>query len=146
MSLKSLEDVYTEWDALGDLYEDPYDERMRLLVQLGRTLEPMPDALKTEATRVLGCATPVWVYALPSSSREKLHFLADGASGPGLTKGIIALILLAVQDRSADEIVRMDLPALLKPFDIEKQFTSNRTSGVANMIKKVQETAARLAE
>jgi cysteine desulfuration protein SufE len=145
MSFQSLEQVQSEWEALGDLYENPYDERMRLLLKLGASLEPMPDAFKTESTRVQGCATPVWVYALPSSSHNKLHFLADGAPGPGLTKGIIALILLAVQDRSAEEISRMDIRDLLKPFDIDRQFTSIRTSGVANMIEKVKDTAERMS-
>jgi cysteine desulfuration protein SufE len=141
---RSLDEVLAEWEAIGELYPDPYDERMKLLVRLGEALEPMPDIYKTDATKVQGCATPVWLYA-PNPTPDRLHFLADGAPGPGLTKGIIALILLAVQDRSAAEILDTDIRSLLQPFDIDRQFSSIRTSGLANMIEKVGETARRLA-
>jgi cysteine desulfuration protein SufE len=136
MVYRSLDEVYSDFEI-----SDP-DERWGLIIDLGKALEPMPDALKTEATRVPGCASDVWTYPLPSSSSDRLHFLADGTSA--ITKGIIALILLAVQDRSAAEVLQTDIKAKLRPFNIEKQFTSVRTSGVENMIKKIRQTAERL--
>ena len=75
------------------------EDRYRLLIDLGRMLEPMPDALKTDATKVRGCSAAVWVYPtrLPDG---RLHFLAD--SNAAITKGIVALVLTAVQDRPAE--------------------------------------------
>ena len=70
------------------------DDRYRLLIDLGKSLEPMPGALKTEATKVRGCAAAVWVY--PTVEHGRLHFLAD--SDAAITKGIVALVLAAVQD------------------------------------------------
>ncbi|MBN8830244.1 MAG: SufE family protein, partial [Sphingomonadales bacterium] len=67
------------------------DERYRLLIDLGRALEPMPDALKTDATLVRGCSAAVWVYPTRLDNGA-LHFLAD--SNAAITKGIIALVLL----------------------------------------------------
>ena len=79
------------------------EDRYRLLIDLGRKLEPMPDALKTDATKVRGCSASVWVY--PTATADgRLHFLAD--SNAAITKGIVALILSAVQDRPADEVAR----------------------------------------
>ena len=75
------------------------EDRYRLLIDLGRQLEPMPDALKTDATKVRGCSASVWVY--PTARDGRLHFLAD--SNAAITKGIVALILSAVQDRPAQK-------------------------------------------
>ncbi|HEX8446184.1 MAG TPA: SufE family protein [Sphingomonas sp.] len=115
------------------------DDRYRMLIDLGRALEPMPDALKTDATLVRGCSASVWVY--PTDRDGVLHFLAD--SNAAITKGIIALVLLTVQDRPAAAILRTDIPAELAPFDLSRQLSSNRTQGIPNMIALIQETAQR---
>jgi cysteine desulfuration protein SufE len=131
---------------LADLYEDyallDADDRYRLLIDLGRALEPMPEALKTDATLVRGCSASVWVYPVPREDGS-LHFLAD--SNAAITKGIVALVLLAVQDRIPAEIIATDIEAALAPFDLGNQLSSNRTQGIPNMIALVRETAARLA-
>jgi cysteine desulfuration protein SufE len=84
----------------------------------------------------------VWVYPAGSAG-DKLHFLAD--SNAAITKGIVALVIAAVQDRPAAEVAAMDVAAALAPFDLKNQLSSNRTQGVPNMIALVQQHAARLA-
>ena len=133
--MRDLADIAEEYDFL-----DP-DDRYRLLIELGRALEPMPDALKTDATLVRGCSASVWVY--PTGDAERLHFLAD--SNAAITKGIVALVIAAVQDKPAAEVAAMDIAAALAPFDLRNQLSSNRTQGVPNMIALVQAHAARLA-
>jgi len=130
-----LDDIYEEYEFLEG------DERYRLLIELGRELDPMPDALKTDATLVRGCSASVWVY--PTEQDGKLHFLAD--SNAAITKGIVALVIAAVQDRTATEIAAMDVTGALARFDLRNQLSSNRTQGVPNMIALVREHAARLA-
>ena len=134
--MRSLDDIFEEYDFLDG------DDRYRLLIDLGRSLEPMPDALKTDATLVRGCSASVWVYPVPQPGGA-LHFLAD--SNAAITKGIVALVLAAVQDRPAAEVAAMDVTAALAPFDLARQLSSNRTQGVPNMIALVQDTAKRLA-
>lgn len=134
--MRSLSDIAEEYEFLEG------DERYRLLIELGRELEPMPDALKTDATLVRGCSASVWVY--PTRLEDgHLHFLAD--SNAAITKGIVALVLAAVQDRPAAEVAATDIAAALAPFDLKNQLSSNRTQGVPNMIALVRETAGRLA-
>ncbi|HKR25414.1 MAG TPA: SufE family protein [Allosphingosinicella sp.] len=135
MSFHSIDDVYDDYELLDA------DDRYRLLIDLGRALEPMPDALKTDATLVRGCSAMVWVYPVDQGGR--LHFLAD--SNAAITKGIVALILLAVQDRSPAEILALDIDGALARFDLRNQLSSNRTQGIPNMIALIRETAARLA-
>ena len=141
MSLPAtLHDAFEEYELL-----EP-DDRYRLLIDLGRALEPMPDPLKTDATLVRGCSASVWVYPTALRSKDggdRLHFLAD--SNAGITKGIIALILLAVQDRAPDEVAALDVADALAPFELGAQLSSNRTQGIPNMIALIRETAARYA-
>jgi cysteine desulfuration protein SufE len=135
MSFQSLDSVYEDYELL-----EP-DDRYRLLIDLGRSLEPMPDPLKTDATLVRGCSASVWVY--PAQLGDgRLHFLAD--SNAAITKGIIALVLMAVQDRSPEEILATDVEAALAPFELGKQLSSNRTQGIPNMIALIRQTAERL--
>jgi cysteine desulfuration protein SufE len=132
-SIDDLADEYAFLDA---------DDRYRLLIDLGRDLEPMPDALKTDATLVRGCSASVWVYPTPTDD-GRLHFLAD--SNAAITKGIIALVLAAVQDKAPADILATDIESALAPFDLRNQLSSNRTQGIPNMIALIRETAARQA-
>jgi len=134
--MQTLTDLQDEYSFL-----DP-DDRYRLLIDLGRTLEPMPEALKTDATLVRGCSASVWVY--PTRGDDgRLHFLAD--SNAAITKGIIALVLLTVQDRTPADILATDIGDALAPFDLSNQLSSNRTQGIPNMIALIRDTAARYA-
>jgi cysteine desulfuration protein SufE len=133
--VRSLNDILEEYEFLDA------DERYRLLIELGRELDAMPQALKTDATLVRGCSASVWVY--PTERDGRLHFLAD--SNAAITKGIVALVLAAVQDKPAAEVANMDVAGALEPFDLRNQLSSNRTQGVPNMIALVKQHAARLA-
>ena len=133
--MRPLSDIRDEYEFLDG------DDRYRLLIDLGRELEPMPDALKTDATLVRGCSASVWVYPLEQAGT--LHFLAD--SNAAITKGIVALVLAAVQDKPAAEVVDMDVAEALAPFDLKNQLSSNRTQGVPNMIALIRQAAARYA-
>ena len=135
-ALPPLQSIYDDYELLDG------EERYRLLIDLGRTLEPMPDALKTDATKVRGCSASVWLY--PTRLEDgRLHFLAD--SNAAITKGIVALVLSAVQDRTPGDILATDIRASLEPFDLSRQLSSNRTQGIPNMIALIRETAERLA-
>ena len=132
-SLSDLTDEYEFLDA---------DDRYRLLIDLGKALEPMPDPLKTDATLVRGCSAAVWVYPTVRDDGS-LHFLAD--SNAAITKGIIALVLLTVQDRAPGDILATDIEGALAPFDLRTQLSSNRTQGIPNMIALIRATAERYA-
>jgi cysteine desulfuration protein SufE len=135
VTLPALDTILAEYEMLEG------EDRYRLLIDLGHELEPMPDALKNDATRVRGCSASVWVY--PTVKAGRLHFLAD--SNAAITKGIVALVLAAVQDKPAAEVAGMDVSAALGRFELSKHLSANRTQGVPNMIELVKETAARYA-
>lgn len=128
----SFDEVESEFEAFDD-----WDDRYRLLIALGQSLEAMPDALKTDTTRVRGCASQVWLY--PTRDGETLHFLAD--SDAAIVKGLIALVLLIVQDRPAATVDTSDIRARLDRLGLAKHLSSNRTQGLASMIARIGELA-----
>lgn len=134
--MNMLSDLQDEYEFLEA------DDRYRLLIDLGRTLDEMPGALKTDATLVRGCSASVWVYPMVRDDGT-LHFLAD--SNAAITKGIIALVLLTVQDQRPQVILDTDIEGALSPFDLKNQLSSNRTQGIPNMIALIRETAGRYA-
>ncbi|WP_295499004.1 SufE family protein [Sphingorhabdus sp. EL138] len=133
--MTTLTDIQEEYEFLEA------DDRYRLLIDLGRELALMPDALKTDATLVRGCSASVWVY--PVTDNNQLSFMAD--SNAAITKGIIALVLKTVDGKNAAEILDTDIENALAPFDLKNQLSSNRTQGIPNMIALIRETAARYA-
>jgi cysteine desulfuration protein SufE len=133
--MTTLSDIQEEYEFLEA------DDRYRLLIDLGRELALMPDALKTDATLVRGCSASVWVY--PVTDNGQLSFMAD--SNAAITKGIIALVLKTVDGKNAAEILSTDIENALAPFDLKNQLSSNRTQGIPNMIALIRETAARVA-
>jgi cysteine desulfuration protein SufE len=133
--MTTLSDIQEEYEFLEA------DDRYRMLIDLGRELALMPDALKTDATLVRGCSASVWVY--PVTDNGQLSFMAD--SNAAITKGIIALVLKTVDGKNAAEILNTDIENALAPFDLKNQLSSNRTQGIPNMIALIRETAARYA-
>ena len=134
--MPTLTEIHDEYDFLDA------DDRYRLLIDLGKTLPEMPAALKTDNTLVRGCSASVWVYPTRTEGGT-LNFLAD--SNAAITKGIIALVLLTVQDQAPAAILSADIEGALAPFDLKNQLSSNRTQGIPNMIALIKETAGRYA-
>lgn len=131
--LTTFEAVEADFEALDD-----WDDRYRLLIDLGRDLAPMPDVLKTDATRVRGCASQVWLY--PTETDGRLHFVAD--SDAAIVKGLVALVLLLVQDRARGSVDTAAIKAQLDALGLSKHLSSNRTQGLASMIARIGELTA----
>lgn len=137
MTIASFDDVEAEFEAFDD-----WDDRYRLLIDLGRALPAMPDALKTEATRVRGCASQVWLH--PRSDAEaRLHFTAD--SDAAIVKGLVALVLLLVDGQRGGDIDVADVRARLDALGLSKHLSSNRTQGLASMVARIGELAREAA-
>jgi cysteine desulfuration protein SufE len=132
MTIATFDDVEAEFEALDD-----WDDRYRLLIDLGRALPPMPDALKTEATKVRGCASQVWLH--PRQDAGMLSFSAD--SDAAIVKGLVALVLLLADGRRPAEIDSAAIRARLDALGLSKHLSSNRTQGLASMVARIGDLA-----
>lgn len=133
MPIATFDDVEAEFEAFDD-----WDDRYRLLIQLGRDLAPMPDALKTDATRVRGCASQVWLHAIREGGT--LHFTAD--SDAAIVKGLVALVLMLSNDRPPADIDTSTIRARLEALGLARHLSSNRTQGLASMVARIGDLAA----
>lgn len=132
MTIATFDDVEAEFDALDD-----WDDRYRLLIDLGRALPAMPDALKTDATRVRGCASQVWLHTRHDG--KVLRFAAD--SDAAIVKGLVALVLMLADGRPAATIDGQEIRARLDALGLAKHLSSNRTQGLASMVARIDELA-----
>jgi len=124
-----------------ELLED-WDDRYRYVIELGRMLEPLPDALRTDVNKVQGCASQVW---LATSSRP------DGEAGPTLTfigdsdahivRGLIAILLALYSGRAARDILSSDAIALFDRLGLREHLTPQRSNGFRSMVERIKSDA-----
>jgi cysteine desulfuration protein SufE len=131
--MNTLDELAETFELLGD-----WEERYRHLIDLGRKLEPMPEPDKTEATKVRGCMSQVWMTA--RTDGERLHFRGD--SDAHLVRGLIALLFLLVQDRTRAEILDTDIQAAFTRLGFENHITMNRRNGFYAMVERIRQMAA----
>lgn len=129
---ETLEELVETFDLLGD-----WESRIDYVIDLGRTLPPLPDEARTEANKVPGCAAQVWL----SSRREgdRLHFLADSDSA--ISKGNIALLLGLYSGRTAAQILEFDARAALDRLGLPAALTRQRANGLNNMVGRIRAAA-----
>ena len=127
-----LAELVEEFDLLGD-----WEGRIEYVIELGRDLEPLPDAERTERNKVPGCAAQVWLAVRDDGAR--LHFLADSDSA--LSKGNIALLLRLYSGRTPDEILAFDARAALDRLGLPSALTRQRANGLNAMVGRIREAA-----
>jgi cysteine desulfuration protein SufE len=132
-TLPHFDDLLSEFALLDD-WEDKY----RTVIDLGRALEPMPDVLKTEATKVRGCSSQVWLHAsrLPDG---RLHFLGD--SDAHIVRGLVGILFTLFQDRLPAEIQAIDARAKLVELGLGSALSPTRTNGLYSMVSRIQDIA-----
>lgn len=132
MAITTFDDVEAEFEALDD-----WDDRYRLIIALGQALPAMDAALKTDATRVRGCASQVWLR--PELVDGRLRFAAD--SDAAIVKGLVALVLMLADGRPPAAIDGAAIRARLDGLGLARHLSSNRTQGLASMIARIDALA-----
>lgn len=133
---QAQQDIADEFAFFGD-----WTERYQYLIDLGKQLPPFPDALKTEAHRVHGCQSMVWL--VPSGEASNMHF--EATSDSAIVSGLIALVLRVYSDRPAAEIVATE-PAFIQQIGLAKHLSPTRSNGLAAMLAKLKAYAAAALE
>ena len=127
-------------DAIAEEFSffSDWTERYQYLIDLGRKLPDFPEALKTDAHKVQGCQSQVWLVA--DGDRNRLDFRA--ISDSSIVSGLIALLLRVYSGRSAQEIVDTE-PRFVEAIGLAKHLSPTRSNGLASMLKTVKEYARR---
>ena len=127
MDIKELVDNF----ALFDDWEDKY----RYLIDLGATLPPMEDALKTDAAKVRGCLSQVWMI-LSWDENARLRLLAD--SDAQIVRGLIAVLSILFTGKTRAEAVQIDVAATFTRLGLDQHLSPNRRNGFFSMVERVQ--------
>lgn len=117
---------------------DDWEERYKYLIDLGKNLPPMAESLKTEETFVKGCTSRVWIIC-ETNEQGQYHFTAD--SDAHIVKGLIAVLLSAYQDKTAEEIKEVDIEQAFKEIGLDQHLSPNRRNGFFAMVERVQALA-----
>jgi len=126
------------------LLED-WEDRYRYVIELGRSLPALPEALRNEANRVRGCVSQVW---LASATREGPHgrvLLFKGDSDAHIVRGLIAILFAIYQDKSAPEILAVDAAAIFAELGLRDHLTPQRSNGFFAMVERIRTDACALA-
>jgi cysteine desulfuration protein SufE len=121
---------------------DEWDDRYRYVIELGRTLAPMPEEEHSAANKVQGCASQVWLSRKidrAGNGEPRLHYLGD--SDAHIVRGLIAILLTLYSDRTPREILATDAAAIFDEFGFREHLTPQRSNGFRSMIERIRSDA-----
>ena len=126
----ALAELKDEFDLLGD-----WEERYRYVIELGRDLAPLTDAERSEANKVRGCASQVWLVTEPQADGT-LKFRGD--SDAHIVRGLIALLLALYSGKRAQEVLAADALGLFQSLGLSEHLTPQRSNGVRSMVERIR--------
>jgi cysteine desulfuration protein SufE len=130
---RAIDELISDFDMLDD-----WEDRYRHLIELGRALPPMDEALKTPATKVMGCASQVWIFSQIHGSKLRLQ----GDSDALIVKGLIAIVLMLFQPMTRAEIMDCDATTVFAKLGLKDHLTPQRSNGLASMVARIKADAA----
>ena len=123
-------------------YLDDWEDRYRHVIELGKTLPHMNEALKTPATKVSGCASQVWIHSTARPTDKGVAISLVGDSDALIVKGLMAIVFAMFTPLSAREIVEHDAAGELAKLGLAEHLTPQRSNGLASMVKRIKADAA----
>lgn len=132
-----LETIIDDFDMLDD-WEDKY----RYVIELGRGLDDLPEAEKTDSNRVNGCVSQVWLVSQKDTGPDGVRIRFSGDSDAHIVRGLVAIMITALSDRPAREIVDFDAEGLFKRIGLDSHLTPQRSNGLRSMVERMKGHAA----
>lgn len=136
--MTTLADIRSDFDLL-----DEWEDRYRYVIELGRQLPEMPASLKTEANKVRGCASQVWLATsvAPAAKDGAPVLTFQGDSDAHIVRGLVAILFSIVNGKTAADIVASDPVAAFASLGLKEHITPQRSNGFASMVERVKSDA-----
>jgi cysteine desulfuration protein SufE len=131
MTLPALDDI-TGFFSFADGWEEKYG----YVIELGKKLPPMPAELKNDTTKVRGCVSQVWLWAEKDETTGNIHWQGD--SDASIVKGLVAILLAAIQDKPAEEIRSFDAKSLFIDLGLGEHLSPSRSNGFFAMVERIR--------
>jgi len=132
-----------EFDDIAETFDflDDWEERYRHVIELGRALTPMDEALKVPANKVEGCASQVWIFPMITGEGPEARFDFFGDSDAMIVRGLIAILHALYSGRAMAELPQIDAAAQLARLGLDEHLSSQRSNGVRAMIARIRAVA-----
>ena len=130
MSLQTIKD---DFELLDD-----WEDRYRYVIELGRQLPPLAASEKSEATKVRGCASQVWLVVDPAESDGQHRIRFRGESDAHIVQGLIAILKSIYDDRTPSEVLKTDAIAIFRELGLSDHLTPQRSNGLKSMIERIR--------
>jgi cysteine desulfuration protein SufE len=133
----TIDDIIENFNALDD-----WDDRYRYVIELGRSLAPLAEADRTEANKVQGCASQVWLVTQSHPNGDGgpiLKFVAD--SDAHIVRGLIAILFALYSGKSARDILSLDALSLFDRIGLRENLTPQRSNGLRSMVERIRADA-----
>jgi len=133
----------TTIDEIRDNFEilDDWDDRYRYVIELGRTLEPMPEAEHSAENKVQGCVSQVWLSKRVDRAKGALMLKYLGDSDAHIVRGLVAILLSLYSGRTPQEILATDALAVFDEFGFREHLTPQRSNGLRSMVERIRSDA-----
>ena len=136
-----IEQIIDDFSVLDD-----WDERYRYIIELGRRMSPLPAQLKTDATKVRGCASQVWLVSkLEKGPNGRDVIVFEGESDAMIVRGLIAILLQLYSGKTAEEILAIDAKHVLGELGLDTHLSQQRSNGLFAMVERIRADARTLA-
>lgn len=129
----SIEDLIDDFEFLDD-----WDDRYGYVIELGKALEPFPEELRTDGTKVKGCVSQVWLLSTRNEDGT-LHFIGD--SDALIVRGLIAILFRLYSDKSAGDILGADAKATFERLGLDSHLSPQRSNGFYSMVERIRRDA-----
>ena len=142
IGMTTINDIRDNFSLLDD-----WDDRYRYVIELGRTLEPMPDAEHTTENKVQGCTSQVWLSRKNDRAADGepvLRYLGD--SDAHIVRGLVAILLTLYSGKTAKDILSTDALAIFDEFGFREHVTPQRSNGLRAMVERIKSDARRAVE
>ncbi|MFV1496126.1 SufE family protein [Phaeobacter sp. JH20_02] len=133
MASAAFEEIVEDFEFLDD-----WEDRYRHVIEQGKAMDPLEDALKVPATKVDGCASQVWLH--PTIENGVFRF--DGESDAMIVRGLIAVLRALYNGLSLEEVLAVDARAELARLGLNDHLSAQRSNGLTAMVQRIRETAA----
>jgi cysteine desulfuration protein SufE len=132
----TLQNILADFELLDD-----WEDRYRYVIELGRKLEPLPEAERSPANKVQGCVSQVWLatHIDQAGDRPRLTFIGD--SDAHIVRGLIAILFALYSGRAAEDILAVDAGQKLSQLHLKEHLTPQRSNGLMAMVKRIRSDA-----
>ena len=144
MSITNIADIRSDFALL-----DEWEDRYRYVIELGRSLPPLDESARTDANKVRGCTSQVWlttevVPPADGTGQPRLRFQGD--SDAHIVRGLVAILFAIYQNKTPDEILTTDARGILAELGLHEHLTPQRSNGFASMVERIRADARAVAE